>query len=258
METFQYFFRHESDLPPGIGVSNSSPTHYICLLVALFIMASMVLAYQRFQEPARRRTMKILVLTILALELSWSVWMAAVGHYVFRLMLPLHLCEIMIFVELLAVYTGKRFFKELSYCSGLPGALLALAMPEPGGYPLLSYKYLLSYVIHILIALVPLLWVTADGFRPNMKYLPQCFAWLCGFTIFDAVIDSLLKTNYMFLCIAPKETLIEVFDRWVGHPWYVGLLLLTVGVVWTLMFLPWEIGAAIKGRKDVSQGVGMS
>lgn len=190
-----------------------------------------------------------MVITILMLEIARAIWAISIGHYALNRMLPFHLCGLMIFVELMAVYTDKPIFKNLAYCTGLPGSLMALITPEPSGYPLGSFQYLQSICIHTLIALVPFLWVFADGFRPSFKALPKCFLWLCSFTIFNAVINTILGSNYMFICKAPKQTPIELFDRWVGHPWYVGLLLITVFVVWILLVLPWECRYRRKVRK---------
>lgn len=255
MEAFKYFFSYDTDIPAGLGVQNFTPTHFTWLAMVFVLMVIGALAYRRLETDGRRRVMKTMAITILLLEVARNIWAIAIGHYNLQKMLPLHLCGIMIFVYLLAVFTDKRIFKELAYCTGLPGALMALLTPEqPNGYPFLNFQYLQSIVIHSLIVMVPFLMVFADGFRPNIKYLPQCFLWLCALTLFDAGVNWLVGSNYMFICKAPPQTPIELYDKWVGHPWYVGLLLLTLAFVWTLMILPWEIGRARRGGRETSLG----
>lgn len=217
-------------------------------------MAAAALGYRRLTMDKRQIVMKTMVVAILMLEVARMTWALSIGHFELKRMLPLHLCGLMIFVEIYAVFGNNRIMKDLAYCTGLPGALMALITPEPSGYPFLSFQYLQSICIHALIALVPFLWVYADGYRPSIRSLPKCFLWLCSFTLFNAVINPLLGSNYMFICEAPGQTPIELFDNWVGHPWYVGLLLLTVLLVWTLLILPWErrIGAYFRRSADRS------
>jgi hypothetical integral membrane protein (TIGR02206 family) len=250
MGTLKYFFYYDADLPSGLSVRNFSSTHLSWLFLVMVFMALFSIYYRRLDEIRRRKVMKALAITILLLEVARAIWAISIGHYELDRMLPLHLCGLMIFVELMAVFTKKRIFKELAYCLGLPGSFMALVTPEPSGYPLLSFQYLQSIVIHTLIALVPFLWVFADGFRPNIRYLPACFMWLCSFTAVAAGVNLILGSNYMFICQAPGQTPIELFDRWVGHPGYVGLLLLTVIVVWTLMVLPWEFARRKKAHEE--------
>ncbi|MCL4517447.1 MAG: TIGR02206 family membrane protein [Firmicutes bacterium] len=207
-------------------------------------MAIGIFACSRLRKETRRRVMKALAVSVVMLEVARTVWALSVGHYDLARMLPLHLCGVMIFFEFFAVFTGKRLLEEFVYNTGLPGAFMALLTPEPSGYPLLSFQYLQSITVHALLALIPLLWLFGDGFRPNIKYLPKSFLLLSSLAVFDALVNKVLHSNYLFISKAPAQTPIELFDKWVGHPWYVGLLLICVVIVWTLLYLPWTIRAA--------------
>lgn len=250
MDNLKYFFYYDADIPKGLEVKNFSPTHFAWLSVTLVLMALGIFAYSRLSGETRRKVMKALAVTVIMLEVARTVWALVVGHYDIARMLPLHLCGIMLFVEFFAVFTGNRLLQEFSYSTGLPGAFMALLTPEPSGYPLLSFQYLQSIVVHALLALIPLLWVVSDGFRPNIKYLPRSFLLLSALTVFDALVNKVLHSNYLFISKAPAQTPIELFDKWVGHPWYVGLLLICVVVVWTLLYLPWTIRLA--GRRNAA------
>jgi len=239
---FKYFFHYDSDIPKGLEVKNFSPTHLTWLTVTLILMVMAIFFYRKLDVAKRRKVLRFCAVSIVMLEVLRTIWAVSIGHYDIARMLPLHLCGIMIFIEFFAVFSNHRLFKEFTYCTGLPGAFMALVTPEPSGYPFLSFQYLQSICIHFLIALVPLLMVFGDGFRPNIKYLPKCFLLLSSFTVFNAVVNTFLGSNYMFICEAPAQTPIELFDIWVGHPWYVGVLLLVVLLFWTLLYLPWSMG----------------
>lgn len=155
----------------------------------------------------------------------------------------------MIAVEFFAVYTNKRFFKEFAYAAGLPGAAMALLTPEPSGYPFLNIQYLQSIIVHALLVLVPLLLLAGGSFRPSLRMLPWNFAALTGLASFCFGINFLLNSNYMFVHFTPSDTPIALFDKWVGWPGYIGLLLVLVFVFWLLMYLPWEVLTRSKKRK---------
>jgi hypothetical integral membrane protein (TIGR02206 family) len=247
---FRYFFSYDKDLPNGTGIPNFSTTHFTWLAVTAAALLLLVLLYRRMKPGSRRRFMRGLAVAIIALEIVREGWLLAIGRYEIWRHMPLHLCGVMIFIEAAAVFTEKRFFKEFAYACGLPGAAAALLTPEPSNYPLMSLQYLQSIVIHALIILVPLLWVTGDGFRPAMRALPKNFALLAGLTAACFGINLLIggQANYMFVRFAPADTPIALFDKWVGWPWYIGLLLALVFVIWLLMYLPWGIGDYLRRK----------
>lgn len=237
----RYFFAYDADIPPGLGVPNFSPTHWAWLSVTLLLIALAALAYRRASEPGRQRALRVAAVVLVALEVARTVWAVSIGHYHVERMLPLHLCGIAVFVEAAAVFTGRRVLKEFSYAVGMPGAFMALVTPEPSGYPLFSFQYLQSIAGHALLVLIPLLWLVGDGFRPDARYLPRLFGILLVIAGVDAVVNLVLGSNYLFISRAPADTPIELFDAWVGHPGYVGILALVVLLVWIAMYLPWTL-----------------
>lgn len=249
---FDYFFTYDADIPKGLEVPNFSPTHFAWLAVTAIVLFLLVRAYRRMNGEARRRFTRVIMITIIALEVIREGWVLIIGHYDIRRHMPLHLCGIMIFIEAIAVFSEKPFFKEFSYACGLPGAAMALITPEPSGYPFWNLQYLQSIFVHALLVLIPLLWITGDGFRPNIRALPKNLLLLAGLTAFCFGLNTLLggNANYMFVQFAPKDTPIDLFSQLVGWPWYIGLLLVFVFVIWVLMYVPWEISAAVRRSKE--------
>lgn len=242
---FQYFFAYDADIPRGLEVKNFSPTHLAWLAVTALLMILAVLWYRRLPEAARRKALRGAAYAVIGLEVMRTAWLLIVGHYEIYRHLPLHLCGVMVFIEAVAVFSGKRFFKEFAYAAGLPGAAMALITPEPSGYPFFNIQYLQSIVIHALLALIPLFMIAGDGFRPDIKALPKNLGLLAALAAFCFGINFLLNSNYMFVRFAPADTPIALFDGWVGWPGYIGLLLAFVFAVWVFMYLPW----ALTGRR---------
>lgn len=243
---FDYFFTYDSEIPKGLQVDNFSPTHFAWLAVTAIVMLLLILIYRRMNGEAKRRFVRVAMITIIVLEVIRESWAAIVGHYDFARHMPLHLCGIMIFVEAIAVFSNRAFFKEFSYAIGLPAAAMALITPEPSGYPFWNIQYLQSIFVHALLALIPLLWICGDGFKPNIRALPKNLALLAGLAAFCFGLNFLLDSNYMFVRYAPADTPIQLFEALVGWPWYIALLLVTVFVFWVAMYLPWALAARRK------------
>lgn len=251
---FDYFFTYDKDIPAelGLAVKNFSPPHLISLAATAAVLLLLVLLYRRMNNAAKQRFTRTTMLAIIALEVIRESWVAIIGHYDITRHLPLHLCGIMIFIEAIAVFTNKPFFKEFSYACGLPGAAMALITPEPSGYPFWNIQYLQSIFVHALLVLIPLLWIAGDGFRPNIRALPKNLLLLFGLTAFCFGVNSILggTSNYMFVHFAPGDTPIALFEQWVGWPWYIALLLGFVFFIWVLMYVPWEISAIRKRKRQ--------
>jgi hypothetical integral membrane protein (TIGR02206 family) len=161
-------------------------------------------------------------------------------------MLPLHLCSLAIWIEMAAVFSGKPLLKELGYALGMPGALASILTPDWGVYPFISYQYLQAAFGHTLLVMIPAIWIWGDGFRPDIRRLPKCFGLLVLVVIPIAFVDWLLGSNYMFLCYAPKDTPLELFEKWCGNPGYLIPLVLLILVVWLILYLPWVIKARLQ------------
>jgi len=247
---FRYFFTYDADIPAGLAVKNFSPTHLAWLAVTLAAIAAACVWQRRRPKEKQRGFLRACVWAIIGLEAAREAWALAIGVYDLRRHLPLHLCGVMIFIEAIAVFSDRPFFKEFSYACGLPGAFMALATPEPSGYPLLSFQYLQSIVIHALLVLVPLLMVIG-GFRPNIRALGKNLLLLIGLAAFCFALNLALggTANYMFVHFAPADTPIALFEAWVGWPWYILPLLGFVFLLWLPLYLPWAIADRRRKRR---------
>ena len=237
----EYFWTYQSDLPADVGIPNFSAIHIISLSLSLVLIMVAVLVYKRQQPVIQVRTQKTLVVLIACLDVSRWIWAACIGHYSVVDMLPLHLCSLTVWMEMAAVWTGRPILKEYGYALGMPGALFSIMTPDWSAYPLLSYQYLQATIGHTLLVLVPVLWIWGDGFHPDYRRLPKLFALLVIYTIPIAFINWLIGSNYLFLCQAPKDTPLDLFDQWFGNPGYLFPLVLLILVIWLILYLPWII-----------------
>lgn len=242
MENLKHFFRYNSDIPKGLGVKNFSSTHIYTLCTIFIFIGISIFIYNKLNRDNKTKAMKGFAVSLVMTDVLRTVWAVSIGHYEIDSMLPLHLCGVMVYVEFFAVFSKKQYIKEFAYSCGLPGALIGLIAPEASGYPLMSFRYIIYMLCHGLLVAIPLLWVFGDKFKPNIKYLLKSFSLLCFLAVFDAVVNLMLHSNYLFISRAPTLPQLETFYNYVGYGGYIGLLLFSAIIVLTLMYMPWVIG----------------
>ena len=249
---FDYFWNYWTDIPQELATPNFSTTHFAWMATSLLLILIMLVIYRRQNSLVRHRILEVVVVLIAFLDVTRWLWAAIIGHYSAVEMLPLHLCSMTVWTHVAGVFSGKTIFKDFGYALGMPGALASILTPDWYTYPFFTYQYLQAALGHTLLVLVPILWVWGDGFRPDWRRLPKLFGALAGFAAFVAVINWLLGSNYLFICWAPKDTPLEIFEKWCGNPGYLVPLVGLIFVVWAVLYLPWVIGGWVKGKKQVN------
>jgi len=248
----QYFWSVDLDIPSEYITRNFSPTHITFLITSLILIGGALTAYRRQSASFKKSILQVLVIFMVGSEIVDWVWYILIGHYSLRNCLPLHLCSASIFVEFAAVlWTQNVILKEFAYALSMPAALAALITPG-WYYPLFSFQYLQSALTHTLLILVPVLIVWGSGFRPDFRRLPGCFLMLLSLAGIAAAANSLFGGNYMFLGYVPKDTALQVFERWFGHPGYIFLEIGLILVIWLILYLPWIAGEKKRNRRRLS------
>jgi len=251
----KYFWTIDADIPSEYMTRNFSPTHITCILLSLILAAAALYLFRRQKEQSREVILRALVLFMAASEAADWIWYILIGHYTLLNCLPLHLCSVSIFIEFAAVFLRRNtLLKEFVYALSMPAALFALATPG-WYYPLISFQYLQSLTNHLLLALIPALIVWGNGYRPDYRRLPKCFLSLLFLAGIAAAVNSFLGSNYMFLSYVPRDTTLQVFEIWFGHPGYIFLEAGLIMIIWAILYLPWIVSAA-KRKRSLMSGKG--
>jgi len=241
----EYFWTYETDLPAGTGVEVFGREHLIWVSAAvIFIFVIMAVYGKRTEVIKGRIQVAISTLLVISYIIQW-IWAAATGHFSLVEMLPLHLCTISAFVEVIAVISGNTVLKEFSYCNSLPGAIVAFITPGLKTYPLISYMYLQFVFVHAVLILFPLIWVFKDGYRPNICRLPKCTALLLFFAVIAHWVNSVIGSNYMFINYIPDDHPLKIIEAWFGNPGYLIPFTGAILIIWVVLYTPWIINELI-------------
>ncbi|HQO01275.1 MAG TPA: TIGR02206 family membrane protein [Spirochaetota bacterium] len=217
-----------------------SGIHLVALGVLFAAGAVFLFSGTRCRSISCRRNFRLsMACFLIALEIAEYSWKAAAGEWSLQNGLPLHLCRIGVYVTAAMLITGNRYLFELSYFWSLGGALNALITPTLSGsnFPhLLFFKFFISHGLLILAALYMMLIERQRPYRSSVVRVIGVTHLYAG-TI--AVINSLLGSNYLYLCGNPgRGTVISSFGPWPEYlPFLWGMVML--GIV--LLYLPFEL-----------------
>ena len=211
-----------------------SPLH-IGLLV-LVATAGTVLGLAAKRHPERRRAILRAgagILTIL--ELIWYGYLLQRPYPVWPGILPLHLCDIVVWLTVISSFTRIQRVRELAYYFGFAGTTLALLMPDVQGLRL-SYPVLQFFVSHGLVVVLLLVLVISGEFRPGRGSLVFAVVVLHLYAGVLGIFNAAFGTNYMYLCSRPGGD--SILDLMGGWPWYLlGADVLGILLFW-LLWIP--------------------
>jgi hypothetical integral membrane protein (TIGR02206 family) len=238
MNMLKFFWKDSSEIPEELITRNFSLVHMMWFVALAIIVLVFLGLYKRQSEKTRDIIKKILAVVLVLCEVSVWIWKIIIGQYYLRYSLPLHLCGISVFIEFFAVFIKKSVtIKEFAYALSMPGALAALLTPD-WRYPFFTFQYLELLLYHVILVLIPVLFVWGDGFKPDYKRLLKVSGLFILFIALAVTANRLFGGNYMFLASAPAGTTLELFVRWFGERGYLYPEFVLLLLVWTALYLP--------------------
>jgi len=244
MEDIKYFFSYETEIPAKAGSSLFGATHLVWMFISFLLVAFIVLLYKRTRQDKRRKFMITIAVSLIMCEVVRSGWYIWLGEWTLDKSLPLELSRIMLFIEAFAILKNSRYLKEFTYACGL-FSVAAFIAPNILQYPIIHLNTIRYSIAHILIIVVPIIWIVGDGFRPDVKYLPKCSILLFGIAGVAMVLNSVLGSNYLHIHHIPEHINIEL-----GQPWFALALLGVVLGFWILTYMPWILYNRYGGKKN--------
>lgn len=217
--------------------------HLIILgIIALFAVALPVIAHRL---PANKADILIKALSIIALtgEILQDIQLTYEGGNILDY-LPLHLCNLGLFVNVLASFTkGKfrAFLSEVSLVLIAPGSIFALVTPDWNYSPLLSWLPIMCFFTHALVLIIPILMYVRGWCKPSFKHIWYPYAFLIITAVPIYILDRAIDRNYMFLLRPIKGTPLAWLESFLGNPGYlVGvlvMLILVLAAVYGLLYV---------------------
>jgi len=209
------------------------PLH-LALLAAIAAVAAGLAILCRRRPKARRSVRLALGWGIAANELGW--WAFRYAHEGVHLAnLPLQLCDLTVWLSVLACLTVTPWIVEFAYFAGLAGAGMALLTPDLWS-PWPTYPAIYFFVAHggIVIAVIVMVFGRICPLRSGAVW--RAYGLLLAWSALDGAFDWLTGANYMYLCRKPvAATALSMLGAWPVYL-FAGAAL-ALGLFW-LLWLP--------------------
>lgn len=221
------------------------PAH-LAIVAATPLAAALLAAWVRRRPAAAAPVRLTLAAAIGGVEVTWyaHAWLA--GWVRWPHGLPLDLCDVLVWLTVVALAWPRPWLLELVWFLGLAGSGMALLTPDVGPAPTLGVL-VAFFVAHggIVAAALHLAW--AGALRPRRGAWWRVFLVVNAYAALVALFDAAFGTNYLYLREKPPPpTLLDLLGPW---PWYV---LACEPVALVLLFaldLPFRRGRAREERE---------
>lgn len=150
-------------------------------------------------------------------ELVWYGYVLVQGWVIFPYGLPLDLCDLVLWLTVLTLFTLRPWSFDLIYYWGLVGTGMAVLTPDIGAaFPLyIAIKFLFAHG-SVVMAILFLVWSTSA--RPRKSSWWKALLWADGYAIAVGLFNLAFHANYFYLCRKPVSgSLLDYFGPW---PWY--------------------------------------
>ena len=209
-----------------------SPEHIGTLLAIAIAITIGLLLIRKGSDKSVQTLSRILSVLVLLGEIIQDILLIRDGGNLIEF-LPLHLCNLGIFVNLAAAFSkGKiqSFFAEISVVLIMPGTAGALIFPDWTYRPFWSYLPLLCFFTHSLLLFIPLMFLVMKRAQVSFRHFWYSYLFLLVVTPPIYLLDKRTGVNYMFLLYPIESTPLEWINNLFGESYYIiGLgLLVTV------------------------------
>ena len=154
--------------------------------------------------------------------------------------LPLHLCDLAIFVAVFALVRPSALASEVLYFWALAGTTLAILTPDvSGSFP--DWRWIAYFTTHglVVVSATTLVFGVERTPRPGSAW--RVFLITLGYAAVVGGVDAATGANFLYLARKPATpTLLDWFGPW---PVYIGVAAAVAWVLFTLLEFPFRRGA---------------
>jgi hypothetical integral membrane protein (TIGR02206 family) len=214
-----------------------SRDHAAALVVTALAVAGLPLLVRRLDERRERMVRIGLAALLLASVLAYLVAETRAGRLSVWDFLPLHLCDLAIFVAAGALLTLNPLAYEVLWYWALAGTTLAIVTPDvAGGFP--DWRWVAYFGLHGLVVVSAMTLTFGCGMRPRRGSSRRVFLMTVAYAALVGAVNLLTGSNFLYLSRKPAEpTLLDWLGPW---PVYVGMTAMIALGLFSLLELPFR------------------
>lgn len=248
--TFKDFWTNENNPSLPRAEYMYGTRHIITLCLTAVLCVALTLIFFRKSERAKRIFLNVLGGIFVFFEIASRVVNLIIAdsytvESVFKILLPMHMCSVMVWVLIIAVFTKSQFLTNFAAIGGLLATTAFLAMPAVGlNKTYMSFTCIYSTFTHMLGFVTAILLMTLGFAKFEFKKIWQpilCFAVMFGYgALLDFVIFK--GEDYMYLRNDPLELNLPI-------PYHIVYAAILLVYIFMFYFVSWII-RKIKSRKQ--------
>jgi hypothetical integral membrane protein (TIGR02206 family) len=162
--------------------------------------------------------------------------------------LPLHICDLMMFIAPGALLLRWRSLRAMTYFWGLGLSSLSFVYPDLHFGPA-DFQFWVFWAGHAGIIGPAIYDISARGFRPHWGDWLFAVKFTIGYVAIIFPVDAIFHLNYGYIgqSYQGPRSPIDSLGPW---PWRVPLMFLMAMVIMVLLAVPWMVG-----RRKFTQGL---
>ena len=205
-----------------------------CITIGIIILT--LFLGKKSNDDNKKLLAKIIGVILIFRTIGIHFYLDYLGTWKIESSLPLHLCGLSAILSGLVLFWRKQLLYECLYFWGLAGAFHALLSPEftNGTQGVLFYEYFLS---HGGILLSALYLTVVFNMRPRQHSWIKIFLYTQLLLPIIGLINFILNSNYMYLCIKPIANNPLLFGEW---PWYFLGIEIAAIIHFFIIYLPFS------------------
>lgn len=215
------------------------PEHLTAL--AGIVVGAVVLVVMARRKRGTRTELRITRATgwvLLVVAVGWTVWGMLPSHWDVGQSLPFHFSDVLRIVTAIALITRAGWAIAITYYWGLTLNLQSVVTPDLNYMQNPELEFTVYWILHALAQWAPIVLVWGLGYRPTWRGFGVAYVSALAWAVLAAAVNCATGANYGYLAQAPAG--FSVLDLLGGWPWYIGVEIAVVAVVWMLMTLPWS------------------
>jgi hypothetical integral membrane protein (TIGR02206 family) len=189
-------------------------TLHVCLLAAIALVGVVLSVACRRALVSSRAVRMTLGYGLAINELIWWVFRYSHEGFRFPVNLPLQLCDVTLWMTVIACITLARFAVEFAYFGGMAGAGMALLTPDLWS-PWPTYPAIYFFVVHggIVVGAAVLVFGRIAPLHHGAVW--RAFGVLLAYAVAVGTFNQVFGTNYMYLCKKPANaSILDALGPW--------------------------------------------
>lgn len=187
---------------------------HLSLIAAIVLLAVVFARLCRTRRLPLRPVRIAFGAALAANEVIWYAFRYSREGIRFPEGLPLQLCDVTLWMIVIACLTAAERAIEFGYFAGLAGAGMAILTPDLWE-PFPSYPAIYFFVAHGLMVAGIAVLVWGRGVPLRSGAVHRAFGMLLAYAALAGTFNAIFGTNYMYLCRKPGgASLLDVLGPW--------------------------------------------